>query len=396
MLVDYLSSGCFIGSTIFITGLWFGVFGAYGIYRHNRMFLVFISMSTLLTPALTYMFFVSKTSPQYAEMQSMYGAIAGFVIPTLLAEITIAFHKRSEAQTVPETSTVEVKRTSRQAVRVKAAGQLEPEQPIVQISMTTEARKPAKPTLRMEAEEERKMINAKAVEEARKPVKATKPPMQAEPEEERKVVYAKTVAEEHKTSRASKPLLQKEPEADRKEVFANTAPEEPRQTVRQAKTRVNAEAAAAEERRAANAKAVAAARKQGKPTVYEDFIEEPQVVYVKPVEKRKASPPRQLEEPVASPGRRSSGGFNKVLRYAAYVFTFLLICLFPPYLQKYTNDHIWMFIGSNNIRPSFSLDYTFLIYELVLLAIVVTGIEFCRKNIFSSEDNYDMNANSYK
>ena len=395
MLVDYLSSGCFVGSTIFITGLWFGVFGAYGIYRHNRMFLVFITMSTLLTPALTYMFFVSKTSPQYAEMQSIYGAIAGFVIPTLLAEITIAFHKRSEVQAVPETSTVEVKRTSRQAVRVKAAGQPEPEQPIVQISMTTEARKPAKPTLRMEAEEERKMINAKAVEEARKPVKATKPPMQAEPEEERKVVYAKTVAEEQKTSRVSKPLLQKEPEAERKEVFANTAPEEPRQTVRQVKTRVNAEATAAEERRAANAKAVAAARKQGKPTVYEDPEEEPQVVYVKPVEKRKAAPPRQMEEPVVSPGS-SPGGFYKVLRYAAYVLTFLLICLFPPYLQKYTNDHIWMFIGSNSIRPSFSLDYTFLIYELVLLAVVVSGIEFCRKNIFSDDNNYDMNANSYK
>jgi len=394
MLVDYLSSGCFIGSTIFITGLWFGVFGAYGIYRHNRMFLVFITMSTLLTPALTYMFFVSKTTPQYAEMQAMYGAIAGFVIPTLLAEITIAFHKRSELQAVPATSTVEVKRTSRQAVRVKAAEQSEPEQQIVQVAMTAETRKPAKPTLRMEAEEERKMINAKAVEEARKPVKATKPPIQAEQEEERKVVYAKTVAEEQKPSRQSKPLQQMEPEAEPKVVFAKTTPEEPRKTARQPKTRADAEAAAAEERRAVNAKAVAAARKQGKPTVYEDYEEEPQVVYAKPVEKRKAAPPRQTEEPVVSPGR-SSGGFNKVLRYAAYVITFLLICLFPPYLQKYTNDHIWMFIGSNNIRPSFSLDYTFLIYELILLAIVVSGIEFCRKNIFS-EDNYDMNANSYK
>ena len=361
MLVDYLSSGCFIGSTIFITGLWFGVFGAYGIYRHNRSFLLFITLSTLITPALTYMFFVSNNSPQYAEMQAMYGAIAGFVIPTLLAEFTITFQKRSEAQAVPVTTAVEVRRTSRQAIHVKPAEEPETVQQIVPTKVVAESRKPTKPTARIEPEEERKVVYAKAVEEARKPVKATKPVIQEEPEAARKVVYAKTVEEARKPARQTKQVVHAEP---------------------------------AQERKAAYAKAVEAARKHVKPAVYDEPEEEPKIVYVTPVEKRKTAPTRQMEEPGLATGRQS-GTFYRALRYFGYVCTFLLICLFPPYLQKYTNDHIWMFIGSTNIRPSYSLDYTFVIYELILLAIVVSGIEFCRKNIFNDE-NYDMNASSYK
>ncbi|MHC1761598.1 MAG: hypothetical protein AB9917_19205 [Negativicutes bacterium] len=391
MLVDYLSSGCFIGSTIFITGLWFGVFGAYGIYRHNRSFLLFITLSTLITPALTYMFFVSKNSPQYAEMQAMYGAIAGFVIPTLLAEFTITFQKRNEAQAVPATTAAEVRRTSRQAVHAKPAEEPETVQQIVPTKVVAESRKPTKTTARIEPEAEGKVVYAKTVEEARKSVKATKSAIHEEPEAERKVVYAKAAEEARKPAKTTKPAIYEEPEAERKVVYAKTV-EEARKPARQTKQVVHAEPA--EERKAAYAKAVEAARKQVKPAVYDEPEEESQIVYAKPVEKRKTAPARQMEEPRQATGR-SSGTLYKALRYFGYVCTFLLICLFPPYLQKYTNDHIWMFIGSTNIRPSYSLDYTFVIYELILLAIVVSGIEFCRKNIFNDE-NYDMNAGSYK
>lgn len=391
MLVDYLSSGGFIGSTIFITGLWFGVFGAYGIYKHNRSFLLFITLSTLLTPALTYMFFVTKNSPQNAEMQAMYGAIAGFVIPTLLAEFTIAFQKRSEAQAVHTTTAMEMRRTTRQVLQVKSLEEPETVQQIVQTKVVAEARKPEKPTARIELEDERKVVFAKTVEEAQKPVKATKPVVQ-EPELERKVVYAKSAEEARKPAKMPKPSIHEEPEEERKVVYTKTVEEARKPARQQAKPVVHAEVT--EERKAAYAKAVEAARKQVKPIVYEEPEEAPQIIYAKPVEKRKVAPTRQMDEPVISTGKQS-GTFYRSLRYFGYGCTFLLICLFPPYIQKFTNDHIWMFIGSNNIRPAYSLDYTFVIYELVLLAIVVSGIEFCRKNIFN-DDNYDMNANSYK
>ena len=100
MLENYLSSSCFIGAIIFIVGLWVGGLRGYRIYRYKPSLFVFIMLSTLITPILPYMW--AGSQPREAEMQSMYAAIDGFLIPTLYAEYLILFRKRNKSQEVPK------------------------------------------------------------------------------------------------------------------------------------------------------------------------------------------------------------------------------------------------------------------------------------------------------
>ncbi len=63
-------------------------------------------------------------------------------------------------------------------------------------------------------------------------------------------------------------------------------------------------------------------------------------------------------------------------RLFVYFIIFMVIVLFPPYHETVTNNRTWLFITATNARPFFSFDLTFLLYEAVLLAAIVSVFEF--------------------
>jgi len=114
MLENYLSSSCFIGVVIFIVGLWVGGLRGYRIYRYKLSLFIFISLSTIITPVLPYMW--AGSQPRDAEMQAIYVAIAGFLIPTLYAEYLIFFRKRNKFQEASKAQPVNEKNQSQEPV----------------------------------------------------------------------------------------------------------------------------------------------------------------------------------------------------------------------------------------------------------------------------------------
>ncbi len=168
MLTNYISSVSFIGSAIFIIGLWFGVLRAYDIYRHSRLLLIFITLSTLLTPVFTYMWFIAGGQSQYAEIQAIYGALAGLLIATLFAEFMMTFQKSPATQRVLPPKPVEEHKPSPPKMKVKPVEEQIPFQPVLQ-AKPVEERKPLPPKLKAKPVEEQipfqPVLQARPVEE---------------------------------------------------------------------------------------------------------------------------------------------------------------------------------------------------------------------------------------
>jgi len=184
MLTNYISSVSFIGSVIFIIGLWFGVLRAYDIYRQSRLLLIFITLSTLLTPVFTYMWFIAGGQPQYAEIQAIYGALAGLLIATLFAEFMMTFQKSPATQRVFPPKPVEEHQPAPARLKVKPVEEIKPVQPVLPVQ-PVEVRKPSPPKLKAKPVEENKpspppVLPPKPVEE-RKP---SPPKLKARPMEE--------------------------------------------------------------------------------------------------------------------------------------------------------------------------------------------------------------------
>ncbi len=184
MLTNYISSVSFIGSAIFIIGLWFGVLRAYDIYRHSRLLLIFITLSTLLTPVFTYMWFIAGGQSQYAEIQAIYGALAGLLIATLFAEFMMTFQKSPATQRVLPPKPVEEHKPSPPKMKVKPVEEQIPFQPVLQ-ARPVEERKPSPPKLKAKPMEEhmplQPVLQVQMVE-ARKPAP---PRVKTRPVEER-------------------------------------------------------------------------------------------------------------------------------------------------------------------------------------------------------------------
>jgi len=295
MFINYFSSGGFIGSAIFIIGLWFGVLRAYEIYRHKRSLMIFITLSTMVIPVLTYVFFIINGQAKYAEIQAMYGAIVGFLIPALYAEYVMNSEKRGNVQSVSPVQLGEKRKIAIPMSHAKPAEERKTVMPIA-TAKPVEERKIAIP-----------MSHAKPVEER----KTAMPITTAKPIEERKIAMS----------------------------ISRTKPVEERKTVTT-------------------------------------------IARAKPVEKRKTEQPLSPQQlGVVRNQVRENVTLYRNLRIALYACLLLFVVLFPPYIENWTHDRAWVFITSANVRPLFTFDFAFLMYELILLAVIFSGIEFWRSQL---------------
>ena len=124
-------------------------------------------------------------------------------------------------------------------------------------------------------------------------------------------------------------------------------------------------------------------RKTAMPTTHAKPVEERKTVttisQAKPEEKRKTEQPlSQRQLGVVRNQARENVTLYRNLRIALYACLLLFVVLFPPYIENWTHDRAWVFITSANVRPLFTFDFAFLMYELILLAVVFSGIEFWR------------------
>jgi len=128
-------------------------------------------------------------------------------------------------------------------------------------------------------------------------------------------------------------------------------------------------------------------------------VQPPPPMRVQPPPPMRVQPPLPIRVPIAAPERsmemrppsKEIVAFHRRLRYTVYFFIFLFIFLFPPYYESWTQNRAWVFIGSSNVRPFFVFDFAFLLYELILLATVSSGIEFW---LAKSQNGEDTKANS--
>lgn len=143
MLTNYLSSGSFFGSTLFVIGVWFGILRAHAIYQYKRSLLVLITLSTLGFPVLTHLLVTEGGYTGLSELQAKYAAIVGFLVSTIFAEFMMMLYGPSSARPVVRSRPQSARKLSpsvvtAKPVEVKPLEVKKPEPVVVQVKMIEE------------------------------------------------------------------------------------------------------------------------------------------------------------------------------------------------------------------------------------------------------------------
>ena len=109
MLMNYLSSESFWGSTIFMLGVWFGVFRAHAIFQFSRWLLIFITMSTMGLPILISLSAKYTALQVFSSFQAHYAVLIGFAASAVLAEFIMMFNSAGSSRNRSQSASAQAK-----------------------------------------------------------------------------------------------------------------------------------------------------------------------------------------------------------------------------------------------------------------------------------------------
>ena len=327
MLMNYLSSESFWGSTIFMLGVWFGVFRAYAIFQFSRWLLIFITMSTMGLPILISLSAKYTALQVFSSFQAHYAVLIGFAASAVLAEFIMMFNSAGSSRNRSQSPSAQAKVRSAPSTAASKRDVALPEHSSLQVRLNKTETQPL-----MEITTEPNLTRASTPARKREEIPIAPPPVQTKP------ITVNVTSSAPARKREEIPIAP--PPVQTKPITVNVTSSAP-------------------------------ARKR------EEIPIAPPPVQTKPEKIRKQVRVAASTDDMQNEPSDTSFHFGN-WRLFLYFFTFLLNVLFPPYHETVTNSRAWVFITSASSRPFFSFDLTFLVYEAILLVAVFSAYEFYR------------------
>ena len=176
MLMNYLSSESFWGSTIFMLGVWFGVFRAYAIFQFSRWLLIFITMSTMGLPILISLSAKYTAFQVFSSFQAHYAVLIGFAASAVLAEFIMMFNSTGSSRVRTQSPPAQAKARSAPSSAASKREVLLPEHSSMQVRLNKTETQPL-----MEITTEPSLTRTSAPARKREEIPIAPPPVQTKP-----------------------------------------------------------------------------------------------------------------------------------------------------------------------------------------------------------------------